>query len=407
MEEAGEPETLLHGDLGPKNIFVALAGDHACARLIDWDHVGVGPASYDVSTLLYQSSPDYRPWLLCRYRAAAERAGYPLPEDRHLNALFYAALKAHLGRYGLADALALYAIDGAPLPDDLAAAGLSLDAAADADLLLNLSHALPAAVVGRFHRSAFVDTDPGLFQVWMTTGDICVAPHDIYFTIGETVGTPAARFPDCGLRWHYTPPPVFLAEWPVVRADPTVPFTTITHWWGGTFEFAGTTFSNEKRIAYLEYADLPSRTPARLELAVCLGQHYAEWRERLGALGWGVREAWEVSATPEQYRAYIQSSRGEFSCVKPYCVQFVNSWTSDRTICYLASRKPLVVQHTGPSCLPDEAGLFRFRSMDEAVRALAAIEADYERHCRLARQLGEEHFDGCREGTRGLGPAPP
>src|SRR5207248_394654 len=39
-----------------------------------------------------------------------------------------AALKAHLGPYGLADALALYAIDGAPLPDDLAAAGLSLTA---------------------------------------------------------------------------------------------------------------------------------------------------------------------------------------------------------------------------------------------------------------------------------------
>jgi len=91
MEEAGEPETLLHGDLGPKNIFVALAGDHARARLIDWDHVGVGPASYDVSTLLYQSSPDDRPWLLSRYRAALERAGHPLPDDRQLNALFHAA----------------------------------------------------------------------------------------------------------------------------------------------------------------------------------------------------------------------------------------------------------------------------------------------------------------------------
>src|SRR5207253_6499256 len=37
----------------------------------------------------------------------------------------------------------------------------------------------------------------------------------------------------------------------------------ITHWWGRTFEFAGTTFSNEKRGAYLEYAELPSRTSAR------------------------------------------------------------------------------------------------------------------------------------------------
>src|SRR5439155_20358655 len=107
-----------------------------------------------------------------------------------------AALKTHLGRFGFADALALYPIDGAAFPAELVAAGLDLDAAADADLLLNLSHALPEWVVRRFRRSAFVDTDPGLFQVWMTTGDICVAPHDVYFTIGETVGTPAARFPD-------------------------------------------------------------------------------------------------------------------------------------------------------------------------------------------------------------------
>ena len=308
-----------------------------------------------------------------------------------------AALKSHLGRYGFADVLALYSITGEPLPADLAASGLTLEAAADADLLLNLSPALPAAVVRRFRRSGFVDTDPGLLQVWMTTGDICVAPHDVYFTIGETVGTPEARIPDCGLRWHYTPPPVFLAEWPVVPADPASSYTTITHWWGGTFEFRGTTFSNDKGAAFLEYAGLPSRTPAKLELAVCLGEHYEEWRARLEPQGWHIREAWDVSATPEEYRSYIQRSRGEFSCVKGCYVQFANAWVSDRTICYLASGKPAVVQHTGPSrFLPDAAGVFRFRSMDEAVRALAAAEADYARHSRLARALAEEYFDGCR-----------
>src|SRR2546427_10345493 len=157
---------------------------------------------------------------------------------------------------------------------------LDLDAAAEAALLLNLWHSLPTSVVRRFRRSAFVDTDPGLLQIWMTRGDIRVAPHDIYFTIGETVGPPAARFPDCGLRWHYTPPPVFLPEWPPVAAEPDAPYTTVTHWWGGTFEFQGMTFSNEKRVAYLEHALLPSFTRARLELAVCLGQHFEEWRSR-------------------------------------------------------------------------------------------------------------------------------
>jgi hypothetical protein len=74
-----------------------------------------------------------------------------------------------------------------------------------------------------------------------------------------------------------------------------------------------------------------------------------------------------------------------------------NAWISDRTLCYLASGKPAVVQHTGPSrFLPDADGLFRFRSLDEAAQALAAVEADYERHCRSARALAEQCFDGPR-----------
>ena len=104
-----------------------------------------------------------------------------------------------------------------------------------------------------------------------------------------------------------------------------------------------------------------------------------------------------MSATPDDYRAYLQRSKGEFSCVKAYCPQFVNSWTSNRTVCYLASGKPAVVQYTGPSrFLPDAEGLFRFRCLDEAAAALNAIEADYERHCRAARALAEEFFDARR-----------
>ena len=55
------------------------------------------------------------------------------------------------------------------------------------------------------------------------------------------------------------------------------------------------------------------------------------------------------------------------------------------------------MQYTGPSrFLPDAEGLFRFRCMDEAVRALAAVETDYERHARAARALAEEFFDARR-----------
>jgi hypothetical protein len=104
-----------------------------------------------------------------------------------------------------------------------------------------------------------------------------------------------------------------------------------------------------------------------------------------------------VSSTTDAYRAYIQRSRGEFSCAKPAYIALETAWVSDRTICYLASGRPAVVQHTGKSAvLPDGDGLFRFRNMDEAAAALAAVEADYDRHSRQARALAEEHFNARR-----------
>ena len=67
---------------------------------------------------------------------------------------------------------------------------------------------------------------------------------------------------------------------------------------------------------------------------------------------------------------------------------------SDRTLCYLASGKPVVVQDTGPSAyLPNGEGMFRFSTLETAAAALETINADYERHCRAAREIAAAHFD--------------
>src|SRR5215210_5464076 len=309
-----------------------------------------------------------------------------------------ATLKRRLERYGLAENLALHSWSGETLSDEVTKGCMDLEAATEADLLLNLRYNLPGDVVGRFRRSALLDIDPGLLQVWMSQGMVSVPQHDLYFTIGETVGQPGAQFPDVGLEWHYTPPPVFLPEWPPVQADAVAPYTTVSHWWAMEWvEIQGEYRDNNKRAAFLAYSDLPSRTSTPLELALCLAPSDEEEGRLLEERGWKIRHAWTVSSEPEQYRAYIQQSRGEFSVVKPSCLWFSNAWVSDRTICYLASAKPAVVQDTGLSrFLPDSEGLFRFRNLEEAARALSAVESDYERHCRLARELAEEHFDAQR-----------
>jgi glycosyltransferase involved in cell wall biosynthesis len=96
-------------------------------------------------------------------------------------------------------------------------------------------------------------------------------------------------------------------------------------------------------------------------------------------------------------RLYIRRARAELSPTKPSCRILANAWVSDRTLCYLASGRPAVVEHTGPSrILPDADGLLRFRDVEEAAAAVSAVEADPEHHSHRARQLAEEHFDGVR-----------
>jgi len=105
MKEVAGPDTLLHGDLWPKNVIVTTAGDSPRARLIDWDHVGAGPFSYDLSTFLYRSSTEERPWILKRYREAVERMGWRLPGDGELNLLFHTAESARCAHCILFDAM--------------------------------------------------------------------------------------------------------------------------------------------------------------------------------------------------------------------------------------------------------------------------------------------------------------
>jgi len=317
-----------------------------------------------------------------------------------------ASLKRRLDRYGLAEHVGLCSWTEEPLSADAVAGCLDLDAAWEADLLLNFQYDMLPDVVKRFRRSALVDIDPGLLQIWTSTGHQVLASHDTYFTIGETVGQPAARFPDLGLRWQHTPPCVALPWWPLQPAAEDAPFTTVVHWFASAW-MTDEGDPDDKRSGFLPFLDLPRRTTQPLELAINLGpdgdQRVIAERKALTGQGWRLRHAHAVAATPWDYQCYIQRSRGEFSCAKPSCLRLQNAWISDRTLCYLASGKPAVVQHTGPSrFLPDAAGLFRFRTVEEAARALETVAADYERQSRLAHALAEEHFDARTVVTRVL-----
>ena len=305
--------------------------------------------------------------------------------------------------------------------DGLVATGKRAEnACADADLLLNFSYAVDTDLLSRFKTTALIDIDPGLLQFWISHEQIQVASHDIYFSTGETVGKESAPFSDCGIPWHPMRPIVSLEDWPVRYLPEAKALTTVSGWWGDEWISNGQNllYQNNKRVSFMEFRDLAARTEQKLELALCLGlEDPVDPEERqlrqlgeasgqidyqgdtadkatLEALGWKIRAASEVAGTPEDYRQYVQSSRGEFSCAKPSCMEFGNAWVSDRSLCYLASGKPVIVQNTGPSeFLPDAEGMFRFSTVDEALVAIDAMNSDYRSHCLAARELAESLFD--------------
>jgi hypothetical protein len=306
------------------------------------------------------------------------------------------AFRTRAARYGIERVVV--AADAGPPADDVR------ELVRGVDLLLNFNYHLGPELVSTARRSALVDIDPGLLQFWMSRGFISPADHDVYFTTGETVATPSSPIPDCGIAWVHIRPPVSLDLWPYVHDPRAEAFTTVSSWWGERDYVGdpGDYYDNTKRTAFQAVADLPRHTRQPLELALFLADTDAGDRQALQAQGWRVRHSRDVAGSPEAYHAYVQGSRGEFSWAKASCMRLQNAWISDRSVCYLASGKPVVVQHTGPSCyLPDGDGMFRYRTTVEAARALKAVNEDYERHSRLARRLAEEQFDA-RAVVRGM-----
>lgn len=310
------------------------------------------------------------------------------------------SLRQRLAPFALDDALTLVRHDA-----DQSSQGLQR--ATQADLLVNLVYSLPAELVTCFRRTVLLDIDPGLLQAWIAAEWVIPAPHDLYFTIGERVQP--SRVQGRSVEWLHTPPCVSLEHWPVAAAAADAPFTTISHWQDDEWMIDGAeNYRNDKRSGFLPFLDVPRLTRQPLELALYLGDDEADEREALLDRGWRVRPSTEVSSTPQDYQRYIQGSRGEFSCCKPSYLRFLNAWISDRTLCYLASGKPAIVQYTGDSAdLPDRAGLLRFRTPDEAAECLEAAAADYARHCLMARALAEERFDAVKVATRLLARALP
>lgn len=286
-----------------------------------------------------------------------------------------------------------------------------------ADVLLNVSGTLEdPELYRRIPRLAYIDSDPVFTQARILADPTSafsrrVDAHDAFFSFGGRIDEGPFATPHA---WRSTRQPVLLSEWspaPVARAE----LTTVMSWTSYEPLESRGLLLGQKDVELRRLLALPRRSPVPLEIA--LGSlHHAGWEsvderspaeaprtadltpaEILGAAGWRVVDAFSACATPEAYRSYIRSSRGELSVAKSGYVVGRSGWFSCRSACYLACGRPVIVQDTGFSPSPPVGlGVLAFDSADSALAAIEDVVAHYQRHARAAREIAVEYFDARR-----------
>lgn len=318
--------------------------------------------------------------------------GAPCAIAESLNLRFF---KDVMERFDLGGSFSLFDHEGK------SACGLSrreiLERTKEAALLLNfMGYLKDEEILSRARRRVFFDIDPGFGQMWRDLGlhDAFIG-HDDFVTIGENIGKPECGVPACGLSWITTPQPVVLDYWPVRRGASSEFFTSIVSWRGAyqPIEYRGETYGLRVQ-EFRKFAELPRLSHRPFQLALDI--HPAEVRdlELLRDNGWSLVDPRRVVADPWKYQQYIQNSKAEFMVAKGIYVKTRSGWFSDRSICYLASGRPVVAQNTGLKELyPTGEGLLTFTDMGEALAAVEDVAKDYSRHSRAARAVAEEFFD--------------
>jgi hypothetical protein len=117
--------------------------------------------------------------------------------------------------------------------------------------------------------------------------------------------------------------------------------------------------------------------------------------------GWRLVAPRDRAGDPDAYRRYIHRSRGEFCPVRPICSLAKTGWFSERSGCYLAAGRPVVMEDTGLGRhVPVGQGLLTYTDVESAVACLEAVQRDYARHAAAAREFAREHLDSDRVLTR-------
>jgi len=271
-----------------------------------------------------------------------------------------------------------------------------------ADVIINVSGSLvtPSAYRERA-LLVYIDTDPVFTQAKIAMGERDfaerVASHDIHFSFGETL---SGRVPSTQFYWRPTRQPVVLDEW-ITDASPRPSFTTIMSWTSyRPLTWKGKVYG-QKDLEFRKFHSLPRHVPqVPLELAIGSIAH-PEWQadtsspllSTLEDAGWNLVNALQVCPDLDSYKSYVVHSKGEWSVAKQGYVHGQPGWFSERSACYLAAGRPVILQDTGfTSVVPAGRGVLSFSTLDEAANAIKEVSANYDCHSRAASEIAAGLF---------------
>lgn len=272
----------------------------------------------------------------------------------------------------------------------------ALDFISTADVLLNLSGINPERDWWqKIPVRAFVDTDPAFTQIKHLNDETLMKlakAHTCHFTFAENIESGNCTIPKDGLNWKPTRQPIALDIWNDKSYSPSGKWTTVMAWSSYFSQTYNGIYYGMKSLSFKDYLTLPKKVNEHFELAI--KADIQTWKE-LTDNGWQLIKSTVPTETFFAYQNYIQGSKGEWSVAKHGYVITNSGWFSERSGCYLASAKPVVVQETGfSSFLPTGEGLFAFSTLNEAIEQLNRVASDYYYHCRKAREIAEAYFGG-------------
>jgi hypothetical protein len=249
-------------------------------------------------------------------------------------------------------------------------------------------------------RILYIESDPGVEQIKIDKGVRSTIDylrrHRGLFTFGENVGTKNFPVPPHGFKWLPTRQPVVIDLWKTCRAPPRIAvFTSVANW--STSGLKDITWRGDKYLwsksrEFLRFISAPKKSGEIFELATNIED--PNTRAKFLRNGWRLQCPLQLSVDYWLYRDYIRRSKGEFTVAKDQYIRLNTGWFSDRSACYLAAGRPVIIQETGfTKTYGGNAGLLSFRSLGEIVDAVKTVNAEYAKHSRAARALAREFFE--------------